>query len=159
MGVRINHAAHANIIAGARYLAMLRDRLPARIAEPDSTWFALAAYNQGPGHLEDARVLAQKLGMNPDVWVDVRRALPLLADPAYYEELPHGYARGGEAMALTENVRAFYKILVQIAPPMRELSQPGAPYLTDEAPSPTDDDISKEPVRQDEVLLPDPILI
>jgi membrane-bound lytic murein transglycosylase F len=159
MGVRINHAAHANIIAGARYLAMLRDRLPARIAEPDRTWFALAAYNQGPGHLEDARVLAQKLGMNPDVWVDVRRALPLLADPAYYEELPHGYARGGEAMALTENVRAFYKILVQIAPPMRELSQPGAPYLTDEAPSPTDDDISKEPVRQDEVLLPDPILI
>ncbi len=129
MGVRNGANVRANILAGARYLGMLRDRLPARIAEPDRTWFALAAYNQGPGHLEDARVLAQRLGLNPDVWIDVRRALPLLADPEHYETLQHGYARGGEALALTENVRAYYNVLVQIAPPGRQLLEPQPPYV------------------------------
>ena len=42
--------------AGAHYLLELKDTLPARIQEPDRTWLALAAYNIGYGHLEDARV-------------------------------------------------------------------------------------------------------
>lgn len=106
--------ARQSILAGARYLRELKDRLPERIRDPDRTWLALAAYNQGPGHLEDARVLAQTLGLSPDAWYDVKRALPRLAEPEYYETLKHGYARGGEAMALTENVRAYYHILVQV---------------------------------------------
>ncbi|MFO1321857.1 MAG: membrane-bound lytic murein transglycosylase MltF [Burkholderiales bacterium] len=109
--------ARRSILAGARYLRDLRDRLPERIPEPDRTWLALAAYNQGLGHLEDARVLTQTLGLNPDAWIDVKQALPRLADPEVYESLKHGYARGGEAMALTENVRAYYQILVQLEDP------------------------------------------
>ena len=62
-----------------------RRRLPARIAEPDRTLFALAAYNIGAGHLEDARVVAQRMKLNPDRWDDVRQALPLLALPEHYE--------------------------------------------------------------------------
>ena len=38
-----------NILAGARYLRLLKDSLPTRIKEPDRTWMALAAYNQGLG--------------------------------------------------------------------------------------------------------------
>ena len=57
-----------NILAGARYLRDLKGRVPARIQEPDRTWLALAAYNIGLGHLEDARVLAQRQGLDPDHW-------------------------------------------------------------------------------------------
>ena len=46
-----------NILGGARYLAQVIATIPKRIAEPDRTWLALAAYNVGYGHLEDARVL------------------------------------------------------------------------------------------------------
>ena len=65
----------------ARYIADLKSKLPARIAEPDRTWLALAAFNIGIGHLEDARILAQRHKLNPDLWSDVRKMLPLLADP------------------------------------------------------------------------------
>jgi len=120
LGLRDKLDARASILAGARYLRTLRDALPARIAEPDRTWMALAAYNQGLGHLEDARVLAQRQGGNPDSWMDVRRALPLLADEAFQWDLRHGPARGGEALALTENVRAYHQMLLRLEPALEQ---------------------------------------
>lgn len=119
LGVSDRLDARQSIRAGARYLRDLRDALPARIAEPDRTWLALAAYNQGLGHLEDARGLAARRKLDPDVWMDVRQALPLLARPDVYELLKHGFARGGEAVALTENVRTYYDILVRFEPAYR----------------------------------------
>ena len=38
----------------------MKDQLDESIQEPDRTWFALAAYNVGSGHLDDARKLAAK---------------------------------------------------------------------------------------------------
>ncbi len=108
--------ARDSILAGSRYLATLRDRLPVGIAEPDRTWMALAAYNQGFGHLEDARVLTQKMGMNPDRWAEVKKWLPKLKLATHHEQLKHGYARGGEAVILVENIRMYYDILQRIAP-------------------------------------------
>ena len=67
------------MLGAARYLSDLKAKLPERIAEPDRTWLALAAFNIGLGHLEDARVLAQKQKLDPDHWNDVKRVLPLLA--------------------------------------------------------------------------------
>jgi membrane-bound lytic murein transglycosylase F len=124
LGVRDRLDARASIFAGARYLRDLRDALPPRIGEPDRTWMALAAYNQGLGHLEDARQLAQRQGLNPDAWVDLKRSLPLLSRPDVYETLRHGFARGGEALALTENVRTFYDILVRFEAPHRPGDDP-----------------------------------
>src|SRR5205085_9921398 len=88
-----------SIHAAARYLRALKDKLPARIQEPDRTWLALAAFNIGLGHLEDARVLAQRQKLNPDLWTDVKKVLPLLAEPDYYETAKLGYARGGMPVA------------------------------------------------------------
>lgn len=100
-----------SIHGGARYFAQLRDRLPASIAEPDRTWMALAAYNMGMSHLEDARVLTQHLGKNPNVWTDVKQHIPKLQDQRYYKHLPNGYARGKEAVAYVERIRQYRTIL------------------------------------------------
>jgi membrane-bound lytic murein transglycosylase F len=107
---------HASTIGASRYLAELKAKLPARIAEPDRTWLALAAFNIGAGHLEDARVLAQRQKGNPDLWADVRKALPLLALPEHYELAKNGYARGGMPVVFVDRVRAYYDILLRQAP-------------------------------------------
>jgi len=43
----------------------------------------------------------------------MKRILPLLAVPKYYERLKSGRARGGEAVFLVENIRSYYDILVR----------------------------------------------
>jgi len=106
--------ARESIVAGARYFALLKEALSPRIAEPDRTYLALAAYNVGLGHLEDARILAQRAGLNPDKWQDVRQVLPRLSEPDSYHTLKHGYARGFEALHLVDNVRNYYDILARL---------------------------------------------
>ncbi len=107
-----------NVLAGARYLADLKKRLPERIQEPDRTWLALAAYNIGLGHLEDARILAQRQGLDPDHWVSVKKVLPLLALPEHYERAKLGYARGGMPVAFVDRVRGYYDVLLAQQPPL-----------------------------------------
>jgi membrane-bound lytic murein transglycosylase F len=108
--------ARDSILGGARYFALLKEQLPPRIAEPDRTWLALAAYNIGIGHLEDARVLAQRANLNPDKWQDVRQVIAKLAEPESFQSLKHGYARGGEALQLVDNIRNYYDILARMEP-------------------------------------------
>jgi len=103
-----------SIIAGAQYLSLLKEQMPSRIPEPDRTWLALAAYNQGYSHLEDARILTERAGLNPDSWLDVKKWMPKLNQPGYYETLKHGYARGGEAVILVESIRNYYDMLKRL---------------------------------------------
>jgi membrane-bound lytic murein transglycosylase F len=111
VGVTDRSDLHANILGGAKYLAQVLDTIPKRIGEPDRTWLALAAYNVGYGHLEDARVLAQRRGKNPDVWDDVREQLPLLTQEQWYSSLKRGYARGWEPARYVEQVREYLAVL------------------------------------------------
>lgn len=116
MGVRNLLDPRENILGGARYLAMLRDLL-GRAPEPDRTWIALAAYNIGFGHLEDARALARERKLDPNLWVQLKEVLPLLMRPEIAARTRFGRARGGEAVILTENVRQYYDILRRIEQP------------------------------------------
>jgi membrane-bound lytic murein transglycosylase F len=100
-----------SIFGGARYYRQVYEKIPAHVREPDRTWFALAAYNIGYGHLEDARVLAQKAGRDPDSWQDVREFLPLLAEEYWYSQTANGYARGWEPVRYVENVRSYRDLL------------------------------------------------
>jgi len=113
LGVADRLDARASVLGAARYLRDLKSRLPERIGEPDRTWLALAAFNIGLGHLEDARVLAQKQKLNPDLWTDVKKALPLLALPEYYEQAKLGYARGGMPVVFVDRVRGYYDVLLK----------------------------------------------
>jgi membrane-bound lytic murein transglycosylase F len=116
MGISDRLNARQSILGGARYLAILKDALPARIHEPDRTWLALAAYNQGQGHMEDARRIAQARGGNPDSWADVKAALPYLSRDAYAKVMRYGYAHGAEALLFAENIRNYYDILLRLEP-------------------------------------------
>jgi membrane-bound lytic murein transglycosylase F len=112
MGVHDRTDPTQSIRAGAAYLRKIHDRIPQRILEPDRTWMALAAYNVGMGHLEDARVLTQRQGDNPDRWRDVKQRLPLLGQPAYAKQLRYGPAPGGQAALYVRHVRRYYDLLV-----------------------------------------------
>ncbi|HEC12027.1 MAG TPA: membrane-bound lytic murein transglycosylase MltF [Acidiferrobacteraceae bacterium] len=105
---------YESISGGTLYLRDLIDRVPATVEEPDRTWMALAAYNVGMGHLEDARVITAKQGGNPNIWKDVRERLPLLAKPAWYRKTRHGYARGYEPVQYVRRIRTYYDILVKV---------------------------------------------
>ena len=114
VGVTRRTDAEQSIRGGAIYFQRLYKRLPARITEPDRIYFALAAYNLGLGHLEDARVLTQRSGLNPDYWVDVKQFLPLLVKKKYYDQTRYGFARGDVAVLYVENIRRYYESLAYI---------------------------------------------
>lgn len=126
-----------SVMAGAKFLLWMKDRIPSRIPEPDRTFMTLAAYNNGVGHLEDARILAQRLGLNPDSWADVKRGYMLLNDPQYYSNAKHGYCSCGAPIIYTELVRSYYQIMQRYFPaydpgvdPYRIAASPPSLWLT-----------------------------
>ncbi|MDD2833579.1 MAG: membrane-bound lytic murein transglycosylase MltF [Methylotenera sp.] len=116
MGVTDRLDPKQSIPAGAKYLLKLIETVPERIPEPDRTYIALAAYNIGYAHVEDARVLAKRLGLNPDRWADVKKTLVLLRDPEYYTTVKYGYASGGAPVIFVESVRSYQRILERYQP-------------------------------------------
>jgi membrane-bound lytic murein transglycosylase F len=123
LGVGNRLDARESIMGGARYLSLLKEMQPAEVAEPDRTWLALASYNIGPGHFNAARALAKLQGADPNAWYEMKQILPLLARPKYYEKVKSGRARGGEAVLLVENIRAYYDILARNQPAYIPVSQ------------------------------------
>jgi membrane-bound lytic murein transglycosylase F len=111
MGIKDRSDPRQNIIAGSRYYADVHAKIPERIHEPDRTWLALAAYNVGFGHLEDARIITQARGLNPDSWPDVRQELPLLAQERWYMRAKRGYARGWEPVQFVDRVQRVLTLL------------------------------------------------
>lgn len=111
LGVANRLNVKESLDGGARYYLQLKNRLPKRIQEPDRSWLALAAYNVGMGHLEDARVLTEHRGGDPDSWYDVKQALPLLTDPEWYAYTKYGFARGNEPVEYVQRIRHYYNIL------------------------------------------------
>lgn len=101
-----------SIAGGALYFKQRLKTIPAGVQEPDKTWFALASYNVGFGHLEDARILTQRRYGNPNKWLDVKESLPLLSQKHWYKQTKHGYARGKEPVRYVENIRSYYDLLV-----------------------------------------------
>lgn len=111
MGIKDRANARESIFAGARYFAQVRSMVPTHIPEPDRTWFTVAAYNVGFGHMEDARIIAQTLGKNPDSWADVSKELPKLAEPRWYTKAKCGYAQGWQPVEYVGHVRQVMRLL------------------------------------------------
>ena len=102
-----------NIRAGTRYLAWLRERFEEDLSVRDRTWFTLAAFNAGTGHVRDARRLAGRLGLNPDRWFDnVEVAMRKLSERRYYRNARFGYVRGSEPVKYVRAIRERYQAYI-----------------------------------------------
>ncbi|NMH65513.1 membrane-bound lytic murein transglycosylase MltF [Shewanella salipaludis] len=137
VGISNRLDAEQSIRGGAIYLADIMDRLPDSIPENQRIWFALASYNIGMGHVEDARKLAEQMDLNPSAWRDIKKVLPLLQKRKYYQQTRYGYARGSEAVHYVDSIRRYYDTLVWIDNQERHLevtAQPG--ILTPAEPQP-----------------------
>ncbi len=129
LGIEDRVDPEQSIFGGAEYLARMKRRIPASIAEPDRTWFALAAYNIGYGHLQDARTITRMNGGDPLHWIDVKPNLLLLTQKKWYSQVKSGYARGWEPVQYVDNIRSYYNILLWLTgkePP----EEPDQPELT-----------------------------
>ena len=111
MGIENRINAKNSIFGGAKYIQKLNQRIPEDVDEPDRTWFALAAYNVGMGHIYDARALAKELNKDPTKWHDLIDVLPLLSQKKYYKKLKYGYARGNEPVNYVQRIRHYHEIL------------------------------------------------
>lgn len=112
MGLSDRNDPQQSILGGARYLRVIERKIPQRIAHPNRLWLTLAGYNIGFGHLEDARVLTDRDGADPDLWLEVKQRLPLLAKKRYHETVRYGFARGQEPVDYVDNIRNYYDMLV-----------------------------------------------
>lgn len=111
MGIKSRLDAEQSIRGGSKYFKRMISKMPDRIPSPDRIWFALAAYNVGFGHLNDARIITQQQGGDPDRWVEVKKRLPLLQQKKYYKKTKYGYARGKEPVHYVDNIRRYYDTL------------------------------------------------
>ena len=112
LGITDPYDADQSIRGGARYLAKLLREVPKGVKGNENRLrYALVAYNIGPGHLEDARKLARRMGKNPNSWHDMKDVLPLLSLKAYHRKLPLGYARGAESVRYVGKVFSYKEIL------------------------------------------------
>lgn len=114
LGISNRLDAYQSIFGGAAYLRLLRERVPDRIPEPDRTWMALASYNVGFNHMEDARIITQIRGGDPNKWNDLQNNLPLLTKAVWYVKSKYGYARGYEPVQFVNRIRSYYEVLKKV---------------------------------------------
>ncbi|GHE76982.1 membrane-bound lytic murein transglycosylase F [Thalassotalea profundi] len=132
MGIKSRLDAEQSVRGGAKYFKRMFDRMPARVPHPDRLWFALASYNVGLGHLNDARAITKKQGGDPDRWVEVKARLPLLKQKKYYKHTRYGYARGDEPVNYVENIRRYYDTLTWMDDKQRQENELKNKLLTPE---------------------------
>jgi membrane-bound lytic murein transglycosylase F len=97
-----------NISAGTAYLKYL-DRLWAKTISDDNERikFVLASYNVGLGHVEDARNLTRKYGLDPTIWDgNVEKYLKLKSQKEYFTDpiVQSGYCRGEEPVNYVKEI-------------------------------------------------------
>ena len=113
VGVNVNklNIPENGIKAGLKYMQWISEQLSDELPADVKTWFTLAAYNAGLGHLKDARNLARKKGLNPDRWFGhVEKAFLLLSKPEYHKKSRYGYVRGREPVNYVKHIQALYEL-------------------------------------------------
>lgn len=131
IGIKNRLDVKQSIQGGAKYFTMVHRKVPERIPEPDRTWFALASYNVGWGHVEDARRLTEGAGKDPDRWMDVKEFLPLLTQKEWYSKTRFGYARGHEPVIYVQNIRRYYDVLAWMTDSTETAEAPQKPWFKD----------------------------
>jgi len=111
LGISELHIPKNGISAGVKYMYWIRKQMDKNLTADVQVWFSLAAYNAGIGHLQDARALATKLGLDADKWFGhTEKAMLLLAKPKYAKKARYGYVRGSEAAFYVKQIRHIYQL-------------------------------------------------
>jgi len=110
-GVKDRTNPKQSIFGGAKHIRYMMKIVPKEIEGENRLKVALAAYNVGMGHIYDARKLAVGMGLNPNIWSDLKQVLPLLSQKKYYQNLKYGYARGSEPVKYVDSIYDFKDIL------------------------------------------------
>jgi membrane-bound lytic murein transglycosylase F len=102
-----------NIRAGAELLGILDNRFRNEVKDQGQREkFVLASYNVGLGHVLDARRLAEKSGLDPNVWDNsVDKFLKEKSDPKIYKDpvVEFGYCRGDLALNYVNDILVRYE--------------------------------------------------
>ncbi len=101
-----------SIEGGAKYLKKMLKSLPDNINNNDKIWYAIASYNIGFRHIEDAMKMADNEGVNSGNWYLLEPYILRLSQSKYYKNTKYGYARGWETLKYVQNIRQYYDILV-----------------------------------------------
>jgi membrane-bound lytic murein transglycosylase F len=115
IGVKDRTDPRQSVLGGTRYLVHIKSQIDNDIGRPDRNYYALAAYNVGLGHVLDAEDIVTRSGRDHTLWSNLRDALPLLSEPAYYEQSKYGRARGQEPVRYVDSIRSYYSLLSQLA--------------------------------------------
>ena len=119
LGVTDPYEARASIAGATRYFRRLYDLYP-ESSHPNRVRLALASYNGGRGHIQDAQKIAVHHRCTPHEWDAVRRKMGLLTekDQTLHAEIweagvpPHGYFRGyPETRQYVDRVMRYYERL------------------------------------------------
>jgi len=101
--------------AGIKYVHYLLTRIDPSIPFKHRVRFAMAAYNAGLGHVEDAQRLAASMGLNPKKWFkNVETAMLLLEQPKHYKKARYGYCRGSEPVQYVSQIQNRYDNWVKV---------------------------------------------
>jgi membrane-bound lytic murein transglycosylase F len=119
-GIDITASPEDNINAGIRYINWLHSIFDSKIPdEKERINFILASYNAGPGHILDAMKLAEKNGMNPQIWEgNVAVWLLKKSEPRYFRDsvVKNGYFKGKESVAFVSEILTRYEHYKNIIP-------------------------------------------
>lgn len=119
-GIDITSSPENNLKAGIRYITWLYSIFQPRISdEKERINFILAAYNAGPGHVLDAMKLAEKNGMNPQIWNgNVEVWLLKKSQRQYYNDtvVRNGYFRGIESVKFVSQIMERYEHYKKVIP-------------------------------------------
>lgn len=111
VGISDRNDPQQSLIGGIRYFKKLYAKFPERISPQDRIAFALASYNMGYRHLEDARILTQRNHKDPDLWTAVEPFLRQLNQPKIGKTLKWGVADGETAANYVNNIFTYWQML------------------------------------------------
>ncbi len=111
LGVKNRLDPKQSIVGGTRHIKQMLKFIGSDVKGENRLKFALAAYNIGMGHIRDAQTLAREIGLNENIWSDLKVVLPLLSQKKYYSGLQYGFARGSEPVKYVEAIYNFRDIL------------------------------------------------
>ncbi len=115
-----------NLEIGTRYLRELSNSY-GYLPPGERIKFALAAYNAGAGHVDDARILSIQRGKDPNRWDgSVEESLLLLRKPEYHRQARYGYVRGSEPVTYVREILRRWELFKELTAKETIVSTPGS---------------------------------